>query len=297
MAFKDYDTDYKAPRIPSGEFHIDGKESLEINYIYEGILHRNKFLLESGSDYCQLYHIKLTGERCTNPECPAFDNYQQAGSTSCNVCFGSGFVGGYDYIEELYIRFPPEMEQINITPEGLMRVVKPRIWTMPEPQLRQFDILINYSHPQVTQEKTEVDKLIYREVGTEFDSLNETINEFRQVIRILKISDNRNSSEDYKENIDYVLSNDGILWKTDNKPIDDDEYFVTYQISHRYYRRYEINTVTPSRWRGKTLHQDLEVTELPLDHPSYFIPQQGLSTSQWATVYDPFPKSKWYDRE
>jgi hypothetical protein len=298
LAFKDYKNDYPEVWQPGGDFPIDFQESLDIKNIYENILSRNRLLLEVGKDICQIYRRKEKGIRCTNSSCPAYNNFQQNGSNSCLVCFGTGFVNGYDYVSEIYVRFPPSLEQIKIEEGGLLRLVKPRIWTMPEPEIKPFDLLINFSQPRVIFEDKKIDVSIWRDgTGLDFDSLDEVINEYRQVIRILKISDNRNESPDYKEGIDYVLSNNGVLWKTDSRPDPDMEYFVTYQISARYYRRHEVNTVTPSRWRGKTLHQDLEVTELPPHHPLYVYPQSELGTNEWATIYNPFPESEWYERE
>ncbi|KKK93716.1 hypothetical protein LCGC14_2690110, partial [marine sediment metagenome] len=233
----------------------------------------------------------------TNPNCPAYNNWNMKADPNCPVCLGTGFVDGYDYVEEILIRFPQTQETIEITQGGLMRMVKPRIWTMPDPQLRQFDIIINFNQPVVTQEDTKVDVSVYREPGISFEVIDSTLSTTSQITRILKISDSRNRSPDYEEGVDYVLSNNGVLWKTDNRPIDDDEYFVTYLLSGTHYRRYEINDVTPSRWRGKTLHQKLDITELDITHPAYRITQQSLTADEISTIYNPFPASEWFNRE
>jgi len=296
MAFKDYKNDYEHPKIPIGHRHIEPKESFEIDYIYEEILYRNKMILETSGDICQIFRKKVHGTRCTNPECPAHENYQQEGSLDCPVCLGTGYVGGYDYVEEVYVRFPLAEEKIALSQDGIMRVVKPIIWTMPEPKLRQFDIIIDFSQPQVVQEETIVDKEITREIGTSFDVLDDNIGEFRQLVRIIKISNNANSSEDYKYDIDYELSNNGILWKTDNRPEDYDSYFVTYEVTNSHYRRYEITAVKPSPWRGRILSQRFDVTELNITHPSYKIPAEELGNEEINIIYNPFPTSKWFDR-
>lgn len=295
MALKNYQTDYPEVKIPSGHWPIEPRETVEIDYIYERILYRNQALLNSDGDLCQVFRKKITGTRCINPNCPAYNNYQQAGSDDCPVCLGVGFVGGYDYIEEIKVRFAPSNERIDIKSDGTMRLVRPRTWTMPEPILRSHDIIINFSQPTILQEEMIVDKEMTRGVGSnpDFDVLETNITENRQIIRIYKISNTAISSKDYDEGIDYVLSNSGVLWKTDNRPEDGALYFVTYQISNIHYRRYDIHNVTPSRWRGKTLHQDLEVVELDVTHPHYRI---GLHPFDMDYVYYPFQVSDWYDR-
>jgi hypothetical protein len=299
MAIKDYQNDYPEPKFPSGHFHIDPKESFEIDYIYESILSRNRMVLESGSDLVQIFRMKTSGTRCTNPSCPAYNNYDQNGAADCLTCLGTGYVSGYDYVEEIKVRFPMEQEVINIQPGGLLRQVKPRAWTMPDPVLHQFDIAINFNLPQVTQDRTEVDVEVFREPGVDLDSIpGETFTEYRQLVRILKIADNRNSAADYKEGVDYAVSNNGILWITDNRPGDDEAYYVIYKVSERYYRRYEINNISPSPWRGRILSQRFDITELPLDHPAYKkIEQSPLGADEASIVYNPFPVSEWYDRE
>ena len=296
MSLKPYDNDYQNPIVPGGTIFIEGQEALDIDYMYESILHMNKFLLKSGADLCQLFRKKIVGTRCTNIECPAHNNYQQEGSDDCPVCFGTGFVDGYDFLGEILVRFAPDMETYELTAGGLLRKIKPRTWTMPDPEIRKFDILINFSQPQMIGQKIEVDMPIIRGTATLADSLNEIVNTTRQVVRILKISDTRNASPYYKEGIDYVLDNNGVLWKDTVKPIDAAEYYVTYQITHNYFRRYAINDVTQSRWRGKTLHQQLETTELSITHPSYLIAQHATDSTEAEYVANPFPQSEWYDR-
>lgn len=291
MAIKDYLNDYRHPKVPSGHFPIEPKETAEIEYIYQSMLNANKMVLLTGGEKCSLYRRKTTGIRCINPVCPAHNNYQQSGSLDCPVCLGSGFVGGYDYIEELFIRFNPQIEKLQLTKDGVLRDITPKIWTMPEPILKQFDILINFYQPQVLQEATKEDVEIERGTSSDLDILETDSN--NQVIRILKVSNNAGSSADYKENIDYVVSNNGILWMTTNKPDTDDLYYITYQYTASHYRRYEVNNVTPSRWRGKSLHQELNLTELNITHPAYRITQQPVE--QYDITY-PFPVSRWFSR-
>ncbi len=293
MSIKNYKSDYPHPRIPTpnANYPIEPKETAEIEYIYQQILYRNSVVLQTGGDDCSLYRKKITGTRCINPNCPASNNYQQSGLQNCLVCLGTGFIGGYDYIQELYVRFNPQIEKIQITPDGVLRDITPRIWTMPEPELRQFDIIINFSQPMILQEETKVDYEVLRTTGSSLDILE--INSAKQVIRIYKISNNAGTSEDYKEGIDYVVSNNGILWITDNRPVDEIIYYVTYQYTANHYRRYEINNVTPSRFRGKTLHQELNLTELNATHPSYNITQEPIDM-EYITY--PFPISRWFSR-
>ena len=109
---------------------------------------------------------------------------------------------------------------------------------------------------RLTDEKRYIDEEVVRQVdeSLNFDALSET-----GVTKILKITDIANSSSQYKENIDYVLTNNGVLWLTDdmsNRPDDLDSYYVTYIVSKTYIRRYEVGEVVRSSWRGKILHQE-----------------------------------------
>ncbi len=296
MSEKNYKNDYLDPRHINDRFPIEPKETFEIEYIKDAILYRNKLILEGASDLCQVHRIKQEGTRCTNPQCPAFNNYQQAGNPDCNICFGSGWVGGYNYIEEIKVRLAPSNERLELGSDGALRQVKPKSWTMAEPIINTHDVIINMSQPKVLQEEVLVDIEVARreDLHPTFDVLDTNINENRQIIRIMKISNRANSDKDYTENLDYKLSNNGILWVTDNKPELLDSYYVTYSVSQTHYRRYEVNNVTPSRFRGVTLHQDLDLTELDVKHPSYRI---GLQDFDDTYVYFPFPISEWYERD
>ncbi len=295
MTLKAYQKDYEHPKIPRGHYAIEPKEGFDIEYIKGQILNRNKMVLEAGGDFCQLWRKKIIGQRCTNPTCPAYNNYQAQGSPDCPICLGTGFVGGYDYLGEIFVRFAPVQEKIELTTEGVLRKREPRIWTMPKPEIRQFDIIINLVQPQIFQAQTIVDKRLIRRVdlSSNFDELDNSMNEDAQIYKIIKISNKGNGSADYTENIDYILSNNGILWQTTNRPGDMEEYFVTYQIVNKHYVRFEVKNVLRSMWRGVVLHQELDIAELNITHPAYRIDKQPFD---YQYVYYPFPQSEWYER-
>ena len=226
-----------------------------------------------------VYNIEVAG-----------DNSYVANNIAVHNCFGTGYIGGWDYEGETLVRIAPAGLQFQITENGIMKASNPRSWTFPEPLVRNRDILIAFDRSQITQEKMIVDERVQRrqDLNTNFDSLSRT-----GVTRILKISNASNKPSAYQEKVDYALSNDGVLWRTAKRPEDFAAYFVTYQVATPHYRRFEITSVTTPHWRAVPMHQEMEVTELDVTHPAYNI---TMVDPDWTRHYHPFPVSEWFDR-
>lgn len=286
---------YKHPLIPSRQGGMDTHtpwEAENMDYIYEQILYRNRLLLEANGESCQVWR-KLTeanGTRCDNPNCAAYDNLRQEGNADCPRCMGTSWIGGWSYQNETLVRIVPSGLQFTITQEGLMKVHNPRSWTFPEPAIKTFDILIAFDRPQIVQERMLTDEKRMRRIDlhANFDSLSDA-----GATKILKISDGANQAADYKEKVDYELSNGGVLWRTTHRPSDMAFYYVTYQAAKSHYRRFEAANVTTPHWRGVPLHQEMELAELDVTHPAYRIP---MREPDWTRRDYPFPVSDWVDR-
>ncbi len=289
---------YKHPTIPevydNSADILSPYEAENIDYIYEQILYRNKLLLDADGETFQIWRKKRQGMQCDNPDCGASQNLNGTPNASCPRCLGTGYIGGFDYAGETLIRIAPTGLLFTVSPSGAMKAHNPRSWTFPEPLILSMDILIAVDQDRLVSEKRIIDESVARRVDltTDFDSLVNT-----GIVKILKISDGVNANEAYQQNIDYVLSNDGILWLTGGgarRPGDMESYYVTYIIATSYMRRYEVSEVTRSTWRGKILHQDITLNELELSHVAY----TNIIAETWDdTRYNyPFPYSNWFDR-
>ena len=288
-----YADSYKNPLVPAVQDGMDVHtpyEAENMDYIFQQIQYRNRLLLEANGESVQIWRRKTEGNGLVydNPNCAAYENSRQDPSADCPRCLGTGYIGGFTYEGETLMRIAPSGLQFTIGENGIFKASNPRSWTFPAPALVNRDILIAFDRAQITQDKMIVDERTMRQPSTSFDSLSKT-----GIARLLKISNSANSKADYKEKVDYELSNDGVLWKTTNKPSDYAAYFVNYQVATPHYRRFEITNVTTPYWRAVAMHQEMDIAELDVTHPAYNI---AMEDPDWTRRNYPFPVSDWVNR-
>lgn len=101
---------------------------------------RNMWILKNTGVLMDLYVRKTTGERCEH----CWDeNRGQAKDPTCKICFGTGFVGGYEPMHQLYVRQKPAPQQLDMTTQGYMISANPGLWTISSVQIHNRDLLIN----------------------------------------------------------------------------------------------------------------------------------------------------------
>jgi hypothetical protein len=109
------------------------------NKWFHKINERNMWILKNTGELFDLYKRKTEGDRCT-----CFDSVRgSAANPNCEKCYGTGFVGGYDAINQIYIRQKPANNQMDRTLEGLKINNNTGAWTICDVQIRDRDILIN----------------------------------------------------------------------------------------------------------------------------------------------------------
>jgi hypothetical protein len=107
------------------------------HYIWKGIIAKNRYLLEQFGERCKLFVRKETGERCPN-----YINTHSQACNVCRICFGTGFVGGYEGPIDITVA-PPEAEKhIDLTDTGLKLNFSFESWTGPSPLLRTRDFIV-----------------------------------------------------------------------------------------------------------------------------------------------------------
>lgn len=115
------------------------------HYIWKAIISKNRFILEQFGERAKLFIRKETGERCPNYS----DTHKQA-TNNCILCFGTGFVGGYEGPFDVTIA-PPEAEKhIDLTDTGLKLNFTFESWTGPSPLLRTRDFIARQNGERMT---------------------------------------------------------------------------------------------------------------------------------------------------
>lgn len=110
------------------------------NKWFSKVNERNMWILKNTGVLMDLYVRKSDGEKC--PDC--WDDIRgQSENTSCKTCFGTGIVGGYEPMFQLYVRQKPAGQQLDIGGQGYVFNSNPGAWTISSVQLRNRDILLN----------------------------------------------------------------------------------------------------------------------------------------------------------
>lgn len=287
---------YKSPWVKEdpwgGQDVYTPYEAMDMDYTYEAILHMDFNILNAKGETFQLWSEKKSGLRCNNPQCDASKDNRGNPNSNCPTCLGTGFIGGYDLRGELLISVAPQLDQITYEIGGQAYFWKPQNWTMPDPKIYTGDVLIAIDQEKNLQTKMMSDIELTRRTdnSADFDVLPST-----SVTRIVKISNNANSSEDYQKDIDYTLSNNGVLWISDKRPGDIESYFVTYEITDIYFPMYMIGSVNHATMRGKRMRQILEMTLLARGHYLYEMLQMDTNYQSYNYPYA-FPYSEFYER-
>lgn len=113
---------------------------LNNNKWFKKVNERNLWILKNTGQLFDLYTRKYEGEKCTK----CYDPIRgRAATTDCDVCYGTGFVGGYEPQFQLYVRQKPAQTDLGITPEGYVYNNTPGAWTISTIMIKNRDILIN----------------------------------------------------------------------------------------------------------------------------------------------------------
>lgn len=107
------------------------------HYIWKGVIAKNRYLLEQFGERVKLFIRKENGTRCPNYK----DTHKQT-HNDCRLCYGAGFLGGYEGPFDVVIA-PPEAEKhIDLTDTGLRLNFTFESWTGPSPLLRTRDFIV-----------------------------------------------------------------------------------------------------------------------------------------------------------
>jgi hypothetical protein len=118
------------------------------NNILTQTLQREEMLLETDGEPFVLMRRLWTGIRCS-----CFMLRREHADARCPVCFGVGFVGGFEQFinprrpdGRILIRVDPAAEDLKIgDKDGLTPDYKPSNWTMAFPALKDRDVLIRFN--------------------------------------------------------------------------------------------------------------------------------------------------------
>lgn len=114
----------------------------KMTYMFEEAVRRNAWLLEQGGERVLLYIKKRAGIKCHCTYRDLKERTHKQPDQDCEVCFGSGFVGGFDGPFPIIIGPLTTEKRIQQTDRGLKLAYQIETWIGPTPVVSQRDMVI-----------------------------------------------------------------------------------------------------------------------------------------------------------
>lgn len=114
-----------------------------MKYILLEFIRRHTLMLRADSELCTVYLKKNTGIRCS-----CYDERRGTPiNSSCPICYGTSYVGGYEKYSNIWVRVYSEKEQITQDKLGLVVGYTPMI-RVPgaTPPFKQGDLVLRKNH-------------------------------------------------------------------------------------------------------------------------------------------------------
>jgi len=113
----------------------------KIDWIWAEAIRRNRWMLEQAGERVNLFIRKWAGQRCH-----CWDEQYRTSKSDCSICYGTGYVGGYEGPYPIIVA-PPETEKmVQLMDMGLRVSYDWNTWTGPYPLLNDRDIVVRQNN-------------------------------------------------------------------------------------------------------------------------------------------------------
>lgn len=118
--------------------------------IFDRMVAREEILLDQTGEPCILFKRKWSGQTCSCTN----NNGRHPRMKTCNACFGTGFIGGFDQFinkkrndTRLQFSFGETVEDLKLNEKkGYTIQYEPSCWTLPYPTIRDRDVLLRFDY-------------------------------------------------------------------------------------------------------------------------------------------------------
>ena len=113
-----------------------------MDYIWREAIKRNQWILEQGGERVKVFIRRSTGVRCPCQWDERLFEYAGQAYNNCAICYGTGFVGGYEGPVDIIIP-PDEAERrVSQTMQGRHLEHNYEAWMGPSPMVSQRDFIV-----------------------------------------------------------------------------------------------------------------------------------------------------------
>lgn len=115
----------------------NNQEVEKLDYIWAEAVRRNKWILYQGGERVKVFIRKAAG-----PKCGCYSDTHKQSRADCLVCYGTGYIGGYDGPYDIIIA--PDDADKGIVQQNRGRTLDHsyETWTSPSPLLSQRDFIV-----------------------------------------------------------------------------------------------------------------------------------------------------------
>jgi len=116
-----------------------------VDWIWREAIRRNSWIRDQAGERVKVFIRKWHGLLCQQ-----FSRTHKQAINDCEVCYGTGFVGGYEGPFDIIIA-PPEAERtLELVPDGLKQDFTFSTWTGPSPLLGTRDVVLRQNNERFT---------------------------------------------------------------------------------------------------------------------------------------------------
>jgi hypothetical protein len=117
-----------------------------VDWIWREAMRRNNFILEQGGERVKVFIKKTSGEKCFCCRDARTLDYSKQPNSRCELCFGTGFVGGYEGPYDMIISPDDNERAVRQTPTGRHLEHVQDVFTNVSPMLTQRDFIVKQSN-------------------------------------------------------------------------------------------------------------------------------------------------------
>lgn len=193
-----YDMEADKYPHPIERYKHEPDEATEDLLIYDQVKNRLFLALKLVGEQVVFYRQKQSGQLCS-----CIDKNRQSAVSTCSVCHGTRFVGGYDYLGKTLVQFPQVAKTKIITELGLKLQEQNQPWTTDFPLLRDRDFLIRKMMLPLSGQLRVAEEPVIKGNYTATEDVLQHIN----LLNIYKLSNTKTADQsDYIEGTDFILA-------------------------------------------------------------------------------------------
>ncbi len=128
---------------PASDMQIE-----QLDYIWREGIRRNRWILEQGGERVKLFVMKVNGVPCLCRlnEDERSRTYNKQPSNRCTICYGVGYVGGYEGGYDIIIAPDDAERRISQTPTGRRKEHTYEVWMSYTPIVSQRDFIVKQNN-------------------------------------------------------------------------------------------------------------------------------------------------------